>query len=491
MKYWLQAASLSAAFFLASLGAAQEKTLTMSGIVSDAKSRDPVEGARVTAVGNKATSDATTDTNGSFILTFRQDVGVGDSVLIRVEKSGYKPFETWRAVSSVIPLQVSLQAVKSVPSVSKVPAGQAGDKTSPIDHLSKLGWMIQPAAGTSLRFSDVGSHISIRQSAKYFCAVDRPFSVEILFAKSLDGVSGLQGAKQLTKLSVGGPELSDISELRHLSNLDSLGISADISDLSPLQGLTNLKELSLVSNTIRDLTPIQRLRSITTLSIGGAQVSDLSPLHNFRALRVLTLGSPKATDLSPLGDIDALEELTIGGEQVPGLPVLRHLKVLYLNDGAPVDLSPIGQLGQLEKLYIYGPLKLNLAPLRRLTKLSDLSLMEIADLVSLMQVEDLAAIGELRALRKLALWQVLVTNLAFVRGLNNLTEFTAVRTPISDITGIEQAAALTTVTLNSTRVVEISPLLTLPNLRELSVLSTPARSDILTVLEQRGVKVHR
>src|SRR6266849_7525809 len=110
MKNWLQAASVAAAYFLPFFSAAQEKALTMSGIVSDAKSRDPVEGARVTAVGNKATSDATTDTNGSFILTFRQDVGVGDSVLIRVEKSGYKPFETWRAVSSVIPLQVSLQA---------------------------------------------------------------------------------------------------------------------------------------------------------------------------------------------------------------------------------------------------------------------------------------------------------------------------------------------------------------------------------------------
>lgn len=492
MRYWLQAASLAAAVFVSSLSAAQEKTLTMSGIVSDAKSRNPIEGARVTAVGNKATSDATTDTNGSFILTFRQDVGVGDSVLIRVEKSGYKPFETWRAVSSAILLQVSLQAIRSAPSASRAPAGQAGDKTSPIDHLSKLGWAIQPAAGNSLRFSDVGSHISMRQSAKYFCAVDRPFSVEILFARSLDGVSGLRDAKHLTKLSLGGQELRDISELRYLRNLGSLAIGADISDLSPLQGLTNLQELSLGSATMRDLTPIQGLRNITTLSIGGAQVSDLSPINNFRALRVLNLdGSPKATDLSPLRDIDTLEELRIGGRQVPGLPVLRHLKILYLTDSEPVDLSPIGELGQLEKLYIYGPIRLNLAPLRRLTRLSDLSLMEIGDLNSLMQVEDIAAIGELHALRRLALWQVLLTNLSFARGLHDLTELTLVNTPVSDITGIEQAAALSVITFSNTRVFEISPLLGLANLTELSVPRTPARSDILTMLEQRGVKLHR
>ena len=387
---------------------------------------------------------------------------------------------------------------ESAPDISEKkappPVRRAADLISPIDELSKLGWMVQPETGTSLRFSDIYKHISMQASAKYFCAINRPFSVDIVGATSLDGVAGLRDAASLTKLSLSAPEVSDLSELRYLRNLDGLVISqaTAISDLSALQGLTKLKELTLGSTAIRDLTQIQGLKNITTLSIGGTQVSDLSPIRNFSNLRVLGLGGSRVTDLSSVSDIKSLEELSVSGQQVPGLPVLRYLNVkkLYLAENAPVDLSSVGELGTLEILDITGPQMLNLSPLRRLARLTNLKLMPEA-FESLMQVEDIEAIGELHELRKLVLFQVLIPNLSFMRGLNNLTEFTAINTPISEIAGIELAASLNTVQFTNTRVVEISPLLNLPNLKELYVIRTPARSDVLTILEQRGIKVHR
>src|ERR1035437_5643489 len=369
---------------------------------------------------------------------------------------------------------------------------------SPVEGLAGLGWTGNPSGvGNTLQFNDNYSHISMRKSVRYFCAMKSEFSIVVVGAKDLDGVSGLREAEHLEKLAFDAPEFSDLSELKDLHSLERLEIAqtATVSDLSPLQHLTNLKDLVLGSTGIKDLTPIQGLRGITSLQIGGAQVSDLSPLRNFRSLRVLNVTGTRVTDLSPISKIDTLEDLSINGRQLPGLPVLRNLtnlKKLSLFDTEPVDLSPIGELGNLESLSIDGPLTLNLAPLRRLSQLSGLVVQpQASDFTTMMQVQDVAAIGELHELRKLIFRQVLITDLGFMRGLRNLTEFTAMSVPISSISGIEEATALSTVNLIRTNVVDTAPLLRLPNLTEVYVAYTPARSDVLTELERRGVKVHR
>jgi hypothetical protein len=91
----------------------------MSGIVIDRQSRLPVARATVTVIGNLANSNTTTDMDGSFILTFIQGVQEGRSVRIRVEKVGYETYEKLVAVSSTIPLQVPLLALRAT---SKVPS---------------------------------------------------------------------------------------------------------------------------------------------------------------------------------------------------------------------------------------------------------------------------------------------------------------------------------------------------------------------------------
>jgi hypothetical protein len=101
---------------LPSSSGAQAKNLTMSGIVTDRQSRRPIEGARVTVIGNLANSDTTTDIDGSFIVNFAKGVEEGSSVRIQVEKFGYAPYEKLVAVSSTIPLQVSMRAIKPLPS---------------------------------------------------------------------------------------------------------------------------------------------------------------------------------------------------------------------------------------------------------------------------------------------------------------------------------------------------------------------------------------
>ena len=209
---------------------------------------------------------------------------------------------------------------------------------------------------------------------------------------------------------------------------------------------------------------------------------------------MLGLKGSRVTDLSPIDDIASLEELTVGGDQMSGLPALRKLPKLTrlsLFESRPIDLTPIAELTRLENLSIYGPTKLSLSPLRRLNRLSSLSLTQFGDMSSLMQLEDPGAIGELHELRKLVLFEVQITDVTFMVGLSKLTEFSAINCPLTNIKGIEHVQTLATVQFTNAPLVEISPLLDLPNLTKLYVLRTPVRADVLTILEQRGVEIHR
>lgn len=93
---------------LSPLAEAQAKRLTMSGVVTDRQSRIPIQGATVIVIGGKANS-ATTDSEGSFILNFVAGVIEGETVRVRIEKSGYLVYDRSVAVSSSIPLQVLLE----------------------------------------------------------------------------------------------------------------------------------------------------------------------------------------------------------------------------------------------------------------------------------------------------------------------------------------------------------------------------------------------
>ncbi len=114
MRHLAKALFLTAVFVVPCVGAAQAKTLTMSGIVVDGQSRRPVAGAIVTVIGNRSKSPTTTDNDGKFIITFAQGVEEGTSVRIRVEKPGYEVYDEWQSATSVVPLPVSLRPIRHV-----------------------------------------------------------------------------------------------------------------------------------------------------------------------------------------------------------------------------------------------------------------------------------------------------------------------------------------------------------------------------------------
>jgi internalin A len=211
----------------------------------------------------------------------------------------------------------------------------------------------------------------------------------------------------------------------------------------------------------------------------------------------LSVSGPRITDLRPLSHNDNLSELKIGAPQIPGLIDLAHLKSLkklsiIIEQQQNLNLDPVGVLTSLELLWIWAPNggQLDVAPLRSLANLRSLSLIGGSLPYLLSSITNIETIGGLTELRTLLISSFPVNNLAFVAKLMNLEELNINQMPISSIEPVRDLKSLKKLSLNLTAVVDISPLLDLPALTELTVGRTPARSDLLAQLEQRGVKVN-
>lgn len=123
---------------------------------------------------------------------------------------------------------------------------------------------------------------------------------EELAAIDFEKLSGLK------RLNLGGNEISDISQLKHLKKLEYLQlINNDISDITPLKDLTNLKELLLDINKISDVTALKSLTNLEKLSLSSNELTDISPLKKLTKLKSLVL---VGNYFLPKSEIEALRK---------------------------------------------------------------------------------------------------------------------------------------------------------------------------------------
>jgi Leucine-rich repeat (LRR) protein len=99
------------------------------------------------------------------------------------------------------------------------------------------------------------------------------------------------------------------------------------------------------------------------------------------------------------------------------------------------------------------------------------------------------AIAELKDLGSLTLGGLQLTNLDFLAELQNLTELNLNELPITSIEPVRRLRSLKKISLTSIQVVDISPLADLPTLAEVRIMRTPARSDVVSLLQRRGIQV--
>ncbi len=159
--------------------------------------------------------------------------------------------------------------------------------------------------------------------------------------------SPLFSCKRLYGLQLDDSNLTDISFVRNIPNLDYLSVrNNQISDLTPLSNCKNLYNLDIEGNPVRDLSALSEL-DIEYLYITASYLDDLSVLQNWENMYYLSLSGCGGLDLSPLGVMKSLEDLDLSAED--------YSSDYYWENREPLgDLSFLQNLEGLDRLYLQG-----------------------------------------------------------------------------------------------------------------------------------------
>ncbi len=325
-----------------------------------------------------------------------------------------------------------------------------------------------------------------------------------------------------------GSNISDLTGLEHATNLTSLGLrgGSRISNLSPLSGLINLTNIDLASNSISNLSPLSGLTNLTSLTLGGNSISNLSPLSGLTQLRALLLDGNSISNLSPLSGLANLGTLSFTRNRILSdlspLSGLTQLGLLLLDGNRISDLSPLVSntgLGQGDTVHVrQNPLttvslnthiptlqrrgvdvqfdapapvnipdpNLRAAIEQALGKASGAAI-TTADMARLTRlvapnanISDLTGLEQATNLTSLSLYRNTVSDISAVSGLTNLTSLSLHNNTVSDISAVSGLTNLTSLSLYNNTVSDISAVSGLTNLTSLS-LSSNTISDILAV----------
>lgn len=254
---------------------------------------------------------------------------------------------------------------------------------------------------------------------------------------------------QVTTLFLfGEKQLSYWEDVTHHARYLAGTPSGEITSLSDIPKLRNLRELCISNQAITDLSPLKNMQ-IVRLALGGNRIFDLSPLAQMPYLQELFLENNPFLNLQPLADCAFLHELCLNGTSVVDFSPLygSEIKTLYLNSSNVDDYS-------------------FLAELPKLTRLS----------VSNLQPDDLELVYGLKNLTMLEYHGDLLDLNPLLR-LTRLTDLLLLDTRISSLEGISSLDQLQYLCLSSSEVVDLAPLTDLPALRTLDIYNLAIRDD--------------
>ena len=120
-------------------------------------------------------------------------------------------------------------------------------------------------------------------------------------------ISSLSGLTNLSELNLAGNLTANASPLASLVNLSSLDLSSNsITDWSPIGSLTNLTELYLQSDSLFDLSILPLCPNLARLDVTLNRITNSAPLSNIKSLHSLLAGYNRLTDISNLSELPRL-----------------------------------------------------------------------------------------------------------------------------------------------------------------------------------------
>lgn len=192
----------------------------------------------------------------------------------------------------------------------------------------------------------------------------------------LSHISHLANLKELevTGTAVSAEELAIIGKLPNLQKLNLSGCS--LSTTAGLEVAANLTHLDLSNNAIRNIAPLAGLKKIQQLKLNQNALNDLTSLSALTTLTVLDVSNNNLTSLSPITSIVGLEQLSAGYNTVTDLnnfQLLTALKELNVSNNGIGDITPLKSCTELTKLNISGNALTDISALSGLNKLTEIN----------------------------------------------------------------------------------------------------------------------
>ncbi len=296
----------------------------------------------------------------------------------------------------------------------------------------------------------------------------------------ISDISLLAGLTQLRRLDLAGNSIRDISPLSGLTNLTWLRFYANgIPDISPLAGLTNLTWLHLSHNQLRDISPLAGLTNLTWLHLSHNQLRDISPLAGLTELTVLHLDENQIHDVTPLSNLIYLKKLTLGHNPITDKSPLRVL--LDESLGLDIDIAVVGPGPVVEfadvnlakavrkhlKLYIGDDVDILKIPKAELVELKYLDYDLDYDTHISSRISDLTGLEHATQLITLSLRRNNINDITPLTQLTQLTTLALSSNNISDITPLASLIQLTTLNLYNNNIIDITALTQLTQLTKL------------------------
>ncbi len=181
----------------------------------------------------------------------------------------------------------------------------------------------------------------------------------------IDNLEGLQYLKNLEVLIAGAysrgsySSIQDLTPLSGLTKLYRLDLSGNnITDISALASLTNMQELSLYNNfNLTSIGAVSNMKKLTYLNLCSVDVKDLSPIRNLTKMRSLHLINVQVNNLDDLVNMSNLQTLMVFDMpliDMNGIKGKQALKSINMAGTKMTDYSVLKTLPALVKLEIDG-----------------------------------------------------------------------------------------------------------------------------------------
>lgn len=148
-------------------------------------------------------------------------------------------------------------------------------------------------------------------------------------ATDLGPLDGMTGARTLVLTDTPAADLAPLAGL-HLTTIRLTRTA--VTDLSPLAGQTALAGLAVEGSAVTDLSVVRDLPALRSLGIKHTAVADLSPLTGHPLLTQIAALHNEITDITALGTLPALRTAELAGNHIADVSPLAQAPLLLLAD---------------------------------------------------------------------------------------------------------------------------------------------------------------